>query len=348
MDSLDVKKDLYLDICCEYIVKRFGKDPGINREPGRSFMTAEMVTPDDGGKFRQFNERDLTWEASGFDFTNWSMVHDGKVFVGYSEDYEQDSDFFFKVGHPREVAELLYFLVQPASCFDAAMGESRAVKLGELVTFHALIPAGNGWRALALDRLTSDIPADFRDAVGRNLVQDVDAMIKGSTCEAWKFVERWPELVGALPDAAPLIRAGYLLQPGLNVSDALDKLASGLRTTQPFLPMFMVPSREEVSCLFLREYLNGDGKAAGQLKNAFSEGNSLDQVQAAFANVKLSMPPALTDQIRLGAQVNLMRQRVMQQAECLANTRASFADLTAKYRNAILAIDQLIEPGVSR
>ena len=342
MDSLDMKKDLYLDICREFIVKRFGKDPGKGRVPGESFMTAGMVTPEDGGKFRLFNERELIWEDSGFDFTNWCIVHDGKVFVCYPDD-DGGGGLFIRVGHPREVAELLHFLVQPASCFDAALGESRIVKLGELGSFHALIPAGNGWRSLPLARLTSDIPADFREAVGLNLVQDFDAMIKGRTCEAWKFVERWPELIGGLPDAAPLIRAGYMLQPGLNVSDALDKLASGLRTTQPFLPVLMVPSREDVSCLFLREYLNGDREAAGQLKNAFSDGNSLEQVHAALGKVELSMPAALTDQIRLAAQVNLMRQRVMQQAERLTYTRVPFGELTTKYRNAVLSIDRLME-----
>jgi hypothetical protein len=343
MDSLDAKKDLYLDICQEFIAKRFGKDPGVNREPSRSFMTAGMVTPDDGGTFRLFNQRDLTWEDSGFDFTNWSIVHDGKVFVGYSEDFEGEYDFFFKVGHPREVAELLHLFVQPASCFDAAPGASRVAKLGELAAFHALIPGGNGWRALDLARLPSDSTADFRDAVGLSLTRDFDAMIKGRTCEAWKFAERWPELIAALPDAGPLIRAGYLLEPGLNVSDALDKLASEPRTTQPFLPLLMVPSCEDVSCLFLREYLSGDRQAAGQRKNAFAEGKSLEQTHAALANVELSMPLALTDQIRLAAQVNLMRQRVMQEAECLAHTRAPFGELTATYRNAVRAIDRLVE-----
>jgi hypothetical protein len=338
------KQELYLDICHEFIVKRFGKEPGRGRVPGRSFMTATMVTPEEGGTVRRFNEADLSWDDTGQDFTNWSIVSDGKVFVSYPEDDPEDGGMFFKVAHPREVSELLCLLVQPfvEAPLASAMPPSRQLNLGDLVDMHVLIPMGDGWRALALALPPSTMPQGLPEALGSNMVQNWDSLVSGKSCEAGKFADRWPDFIGSLPDAAPLLRAGYLAKKHLNLHHALDLLAEGPRGNGPFLNMLLVPSREDVSSLYLREYLNGDFEAAKQREGAFAEENDLGKVHAGLKNVAIRMPAAFVDQIQLAAQVNLMRQRVLQQAECLANWRATFEELIIRYRDAGQAINELI------
>jgi hypothetical protein len=339
MASLDHKKHLYLDICHDFVVTRFGCDPGLNRIPGRNVITATLVTPEDGGTFRQFNESNLSWNDSGCRFTNWSIVHDGRVFVSYPDGDLDDAGMVFRVGHPREASELLHLLVQPMDCLGAAASDSLPVKLGELVDAHVLIPAGDGWRALDLGHPPPGLPHDFRMALGFNLVQDWNAMIRGATCEAGTFADRWPAVVGALPNASPLLRAGYVVRSGMNLCHAIDLLVDGPQTTAPFLNMLLVPLSENTSSFYLREYLNGDCEAATHLQATFAAENDLDKLHADLGNVVIRMPAALTEQVRLAAPVNLMRQRILQAAERLADTQASFGQLTIQSRDAVLAIE---------
>lgn len=342
MGILDHQKELYFDICQDYVYKRFGREPGLGRVPDRTFLTATMVTPEDGGKVVRFNESDLLWEDSGCVFTNWSIAHDGKVFVDYSDGDVDDDGMVFRVGHPREVSELFYLLVQPMSYFEAAVFESISWKLGDLVNMYVLIPMGDGWRGLDLAHLPSNMPPEFWEMLGRNLVQNSDSIGSDQFCEAGKFAERWPEFISALPDAVPFLRAGYLADKYLNLRHALDWMVVGPRANTMFLKVLFVPSRDDISALYLREYLNGDRKAANQLRAAFAEENELGKVHDMLKNVTIRMPAALTDQIRLAAQLNLMRQRVLHAAAIVAHERAPFGELTSQYRDATRAIKGFI------
>lgn len=341
MGILDLQKELYFDICQDYVNKRFGREPGLGRVPDRAFMTATLVTPEDGGNVVRFNEHDLTWENTFQHFTNWAIVYDadGKVFISYPEDDLDDNGMFFKVCHPREVSDLLFLLAQPVSYFESAISESIPWKLGDLVDIHVLIPMGGGWRALNLAHPPSSMPPEFWEILGCNLVQNSDSIGTDQFCEAGKFVDRWPETISALPDAAPLLRAGYLAEKNLNLRHALDLLVAGPRSNTMFLNVLLVPSGDKVSALYLREYLNGDREATKRLRDAFAEENELGKVHDILKNVTIRMPTALTDQIRLAAPVNLMRQRVIHAAEILAHGRAPFCELTAQYQDAIRAIE---------
>jgi hypothetical protein len=334
------EQDLYFNICLDFIVKMFGKNPGIDRG-GRSFLTTNLVTPADGGHVCRFNTEELKWEDWDQSFTGWSIVQDGKVFVSYPEDEPMDGGMFFKVGHPREVCELLNLMVQPVSYFGREVPPSQPRKLGDLMDFYALLPSGSGWKALNFANLPPNMTEEFKIALGCNLVQNRDALISGKSCEASKFGERWPELVGTLPDAAPLLRTGYLVDKYLNLLDPLDLLMQTSRNNAPFLNMLLVPSRSDVSALYLREYLNGDAKAAKQLREAFADENDVNIIQANLSDVLIHIPVDLFDQIQLAAQTNLMRNQLMQQAETLAYGRAPFDQLATRYRDAGRAMEAL-------
>jgi hypothetical protein len=216
------------------------------------------------------------------------------------------------------------------------------VKLGDLVDIHVLIPAGDVWRAFDLAHQPSDMPPEFLEVLRRNLVQKSNSMVSVVFWEALKIAKRWPDFISALPDAAPLLRAGYLVDKYLNLQHGLDGLVVAQRANMIFLNVLLVPSRDDISALYLREYLNGDREASKQLLGAFAEGNELGKVHDMLKNVTIRIPAALTDQIRLAAQVNLMRQRVIQAAEILAHGRAPFGELTAQCQDATRAIEGII------
>jgi hypothetical protein len=291
------KQDLYFDICLEFIIKVFGKNPGIGRGQVRSFLTTYMVTPTDGGHVCRFNSEDLKWEDWEQRFTSWNIVQNGKVFVSYPEDDPMDGGMFFKTEHPREVSELLSLMVQPVSYFLKELPASQPQRLGDLVDIYVVTPAGTGWQAT--------------------------------------------NSAGTLSDGTPLIRGGYLADKYLNLCHPLDLLMQTAQDTAPSLNVLLVPSRKDVSALYIREYLNGDAEAAKQLREAFADESDMNKIQAGLGDVPIQMPADLFDQIQLAAQTNLMRHMLIQQAESVAYARAPFDQLTTRYRDAARAMEAL-------
>lgn len=337
MHISDAQANLYLDVCTEFVVKRHGKNPGLNRTPGKHFMSALMVFTDDDSKVCFFDESDLSWEESGDDFTHWSVVSDGKVFVSYQESMPDDSGMFFQVRHPREVDELLHLLTQPASYFEKAVSGSQVRQLRDLADSYVLIPEGNGWRALSLAHIPQDMPPEFRVALGDNLVQKFESLT------ADKFSERWPSFVATLPDAASLLRAGYITDKNLNPCHGLSLLTDRLGDGGHSLRVLLVPSQADVSSLYLREYLCGDREAAKHLDSAFFEENGLDKIATTLGNVPVSLPGSTLDQIRIAAQVNLLRQRVLAEAEGFTNSTTPFDNLQASYQTAICTLRKIAD-----
>lgn len=342
MKQTDTIDNKYLDICTEFIEKRFGKDPGINRYQELDRILANLVSPEDGGKVCRFDTSDLSWVEADQNFTSWCIMANGSVYVANSEDATGDEDVHFQTRHPREAAELIHLFVQPSSRLISPISESRCLALSEIVSLYALIPCGKGLRALDLTCLPTSMPPDFRKTLGVSLNQKENSLINGEGCEAHQFEKRWPNFVGTLPDAEPLVRAGYVLCKDQPAGNGLNLLMGDPRIAGPFVYVLLVPSRDDVSSFYLGEYLNYDIDAYEQLENAFSEANDLEMICAMLANLSVRLPVDFTDQIKLVTQSNLLRQRVMQIAGELINCRAPYNNLQIQYQAAASALNRVI------
>lgn len=342
MKQTDTIENQYLDICSEFIEKRFGKDPGINRYPESDRILGNLVSPEDGGNVCWFDTSDLSWVEADQNFTSWCIMANGSVYVANPEDATGDEDIHFQTRHPREAAELIHLFVQPSSRLISPISESHCLELSELAGLYALIPCGKGLRALDLTRLPTSMPPDFRKALGVSLTQKENSLINGEGCEAHQFAKRWPNFVGTLPDAEPLVRAGYILCKDQPAGNGLNLLAGDPRIAGPFIYVLLVPSRDDVSSFYLGEYLNYDIDAYEQLENAFSEANDLEMTCAMLANLSVRLPMDFTDQIKLAAQSNLLRQRVMQSAAELINCRVPYHNLQNQYQAASSALNRIV------
>ncbi|MEI7948403.1 MAG: hypothetical protein WCJ02_17005 [bacterium] len=343
MRTSKVIQELFLDICTEFIEKRLGQNPGIIRQPGLGSIQIEMVSPEGGGRICWFDDMDFKWVETSQEFTSWAILGDGNVYVRNPQDVSGDDDLFIPVNHPREVAELLYLFVQPPAAFISDMSESHFVKLGKIADPYALIQTGKKWRALDLSRLPEDTPADFHVALGLNLTQNWKRLVQDGKFESWRFAERWPDFIGTLPDAAPLLRGGYVYMKDQCFGHGLHFLAGKADLTDPFLPTLFSPSRDDISMLYLHEFLNYDKDANHQLQSAFSEENDLGMIHSMLKKVSVTLPVNFNDQILLIIQNKLLRDRVLQQAENLVFNRTFYRNFAPRYLAAAQALSRMVE-----
>jgi hypothetical protein len=287
MNAPNADQELYFDICREHISKHFG-DLVLSRDHGQSFMTIHKVAPHDGGKAPRFYEDAKMWEDTDLDYTSWSVVQDGKVFVCYPDDVDSETGLVFNVGHPREVSELLRLFVQPAS--SVSSGEKCQYEtrlLGDVVEIYVLIPDGDAWRVLDPDTPPPGAPDDFLRVVHLNLIQNWDKLCSGDPFEAFKIAQRWPEYVKSLPTASGYLRGGYILTP-----DSVMQSAAAFSVTAPsgralFLNLLVVPAETAVSAMYLREFLNSDITAGKDVQKAFAADTDLHAFAGALKKTRL-------------------------------------------------------------
>ncbi len=337
---------LCLDIAAEFIEKRLGKEFARNLKRYSDMTVITGVEPEDGSNACAFDASKLEWFDSGMAFSNCEIWGSGTVFVSYPHPVGLSGYGCFHVGHPREFAELLHLFVQPLSALTAPLSEFRIMKLNKVADVYALFrgETENGWRALDLARLPNGMPREMRGALKNELLQDYDAMTCGRTREPPRFFEMWPELFGALPEATALLRVGYVLRKDRPATRALDlAFSEGAYLGNIFMPILIVPRGDDISTLYLREYLNSDRDAEAHLRAAFSEKNNLDMICALLTKLPITLPSDYTDQVRLAAQANLMRQRVLDEAFQLANCRAPFRQMGVRHQATIHALGRMIE-----
>ncbi|MCE9614880.1 MAG: hypothetical protein K8T26_11425 [Lentisphaerae bacterium] len=324
MNATTARQNLYLEICTEHVAGAFGDDIRLDREPGQAFMTIDKVAPQVGGKVLRFSEHEKAWDETTQEFTSWSIVHDGKVFVCYP-DKEEEGGTCFKVGHPREVAELLRLFVNPACCVtpgEKAQYESRP--FGDLADVYVLIPDGETWRVLDPAALPREATEDFRKAVHFNLIQDWDKLHSGDTVEAHKLTPHWPSLVKSLPTALEPLRDGYILAPDGRMRSAADRAVIEPSGSEVFLDLLLVPSADAISSMYLRALFNGDLTVGRDIRKAFAVDSGLDAFVQALTGMTLHVPRSIHDQIRIAAEHQLIGQWLLEVTEQLAHQRGCF------------------------
>ena len=333
---------LYLDICVEFIEKRFGKELVINRYPGRDRIHINLLSPDDGGKVCWLDTSDLSWVEADQNFMSWCIMANGSVYVANPEDATGDEDVHFQTRHPREIAELIHLFVQPSSRLISKISESRCFKLGEISGLYVLIPYGEGFRALDLKHLPAEMPADLHEDLALSLTHDGEILFSFDCPGPSWFATRWPDFVARLPDAAQLIRDGYTFNKDCHFGHGLNLLRGNSRISGPFLYFLLVPSREDVSSFYLAEYLNHDLATYEQHSAALSEGNDLETICMMLCDLPVHLPADYTEQIRFAAQHNLLKQNVITSARRLVYHRAPFDQQQGRYQAAASALDRTL------
>ena len=329
MGILDQRADNWFGVCEEYVAREFGKTVQFRRSPHGSHLNATLCVSEGGGDLRCFNLGVRTWDVMEDDEMYVQIALDGLVSVGYSLMDQADYGMVFKVGHPREVAELFHLLLNPAAHLkpeeECLYGER---KLGEIAEFRILIPDGETWRIVDPSNLPQDTPEDFRKAFHLNLSREWNHFTSGATHAAWDFAGRWPDFVKSLPVATSLVRAGYVLD-----LDGYMKSAVNLAVVPPacppsgdaFFDMLIIPSQEHVSSLYLREVFNHDKELGKRIEKAFSTSNGCETMMAAIKAIALHLPLENRRQIRLAAEQNAIRQWLLSVAERVATQRGGFS-----------------------
>lgn len=325
MRSLDKNADTYLDLCQQFMIKEFDERAILRRVPDMKIMTTSPA-PQDGSPIRCFEVGERVWEVVEEDSeTNVVITHDGRVSVSYPCQDLDHGGMNFRVGHPREVAELFHLLVYPASCItpnEATAWERR--KLGDLADFHVLVPDGTVWRIVDLGNPPKGAPADFLQALYFNVVQDWDKFCMGKAVEAHKIADCWVDGVKTLPEAVDQIKGGYVVSPDNGVCSTVERIANGPDVRQIFLDLLLVPRDKAVSCLYLRELLGRDADTGKAIRNAFSTATNFTTLRDNLAAVELYMPVQRSHQIRLAAEQILINEWLRSVTECLVNARGAY------------------------
>jgi hypothetical protein len=335
-----------MDLCVGGLAKRFGQTfvrTNVKRYADE-MLSLSCVEPKEGGNTAAFDMTTQEWVDSGQDFTRWTYCAGGTGDLSWLNPKPEWGSGFFYVRHPREFAELVALFRQPLTALRAPLPDLRTVRLSRVAELFALLPDGRyGWRAQDLVRLPKGLPRDMSRAIDRRLVQDYDTMTCGRTCAPPAFEENWPEAFGALPDATPLLREGYVLQKDRAAERALElAFEEGSNLWSTFAPVLVVPRGDDISAFFLREYLAGDRDAGAQLECAFSTEHNLAEVAEGLTSLPVTMPADVMYQIRLAAQANLMRREVLGAAFRLADCRAPFRELVVRHREAMRALDKMV------
>jgi len=332
----------FLDISAQHIEKRFGNSIDFTVQSDDGYLHAGRIVPQDGGKVCKFDETKLGWFPCGQDFTYWNVKESGKVCVGYPQDSFEDGVLNFQIGHPREVAELLHLFVQPSARMTAEISESQFFKLGKIADLYAVIASKDGLRVLDLSRLPATMPEGVRTTLALNLTQNWDRLYAGEDCPARELEDRWPDFVGGLPDAAPFLRAGYFVDLNCCLQPGYRLLQGAAGEYAPFSVILFVP-HDDVSAFYLGEYLEYDRNVVKNMRDALAVKNDLETVCALLKKTPICMPADFTDQIKLVAQTNLLRYRLIDKAKQLVYARAPYRDLSARHQAAGHALGRMID-----
>ena len=335
-----------MGLCVRHLAKRFGR-AFVQKHVKRyadELVSLSCVRPEAAGNVGVFDMTAQAWVDSGQDFANLDYCAGGTVSLSWLNPRPEWGSGFFYVRHPREFAELVALFRQPLAALRARLPDSQTARLSQVADLYALLPDGqSGWRALDLMRLPKGLPRGMRRAVDRRLVQDDDTMTCGKTCAPSAFEESWPEAFGALPDATPLLRDGYVLQKDRAAERALElAFEEGSYLWNRFAPVLVVPRGDDISAFFLREYLARDRDAGTHLECAFSTKHGLAEVAEELARLPVTLLPDVVGQIRLAAQANLMRREVLGAAFRLADCRAPFREMSIRHREAMRALEKMV------
>jgi hypothetical protein len=242
------------------------------------------------------------------------------------------------------VAELFRLLVDPAHY---VVPEEEVTfekyRLGEIFDFYALVPDGSTWRILDIAALPADATDDFLKAFYFNINRDWDNFTSGRTFEAFRFAERWPDLVRSLPEATEALRAGYLLHPEGDLLSAVDLAVIPPSERSIFLAILAVPSRKDVSSLYVRELLNGDTAICKSIRKSFTPAENLDAFMAAIKEAEFHMPKEYQHQIRIAAEHNAMRQWLLYVAERVASQRGCYLMQDKTHWHLALTLHQMLD-----
>ena len=344
MGVLEDKKDVFFSVVEEFVAKAFGSSINLALSPGGSRMTATLGTLEGGGDIRCFNLGERTWDVMEEDDIHVNISHEGLVHVRYSKEEQIDRSMAFKVGHPREVAELFHLLVDPAHYVapeeEVTFG---TYTIGEIFDLYALIPDRATWRILDLTSLPAESTEDFLKAFYFNLNRNWNNFTSGKTFEAFRFAERWTDFVRSLPVATEHLRAGYLLHPEGDLLSAVDLAVISPSERSLFLAILAVPSRQDVSSLYIRELLNGDTAICKGVRKSFTPAANLESFMAAIRSTEFHMPKEYRHQIRISAEHSAMRQWLLHIAELVATQRGCYLMQDKAHWHLAITLHQILD-----
>lgn len=331
MGMLDQLADNWFEVFEDFVAKVLGSRINYRRSLKGGRISTILGYTEGGGDMRCFNLDERTWDVIENDDIQVSVEHDGTVSVGYTLEDQAWRGMKFKVEHPREVSELFSLLIRPAKhappAEDCPFAER---KLGEVADFWFLLPDGATWRVLDPSALPPEAPDEFRKAVYSNLMLDVDAIFSETFCAAWRFAQRWPDIVKSLPAATPQVRAGYLLDAHAGtMKSAVDFAVMPPNKEEVMVQVLIVPEAKAVSAMYLREALSGDRDLGQRLLKACLVKDGLSAWIQAVKVVAIRLPVELGQQVRMATEANTIREWLRFMADKVA-TRCGFPFQTKK------------------
>jgi hypothetical protein len=333
------KRDIYLDACLNVIKRFFGKDPGIGRRAYEDDLYTQLVTPEDGSSAWCFFPSIPGWEDTKQVFMSWLIDGDGKVFVDYQNEVDDVAGMFFETRHPCEPAELLYLMTRPKVYWDRKVLDSEERLLGDLVSFHLLIPAVKPPQQRDIKDVLTSTDSSLLSDIYLNLIGDWNAAVEGRLPVGVQFAEKWGHWIKGSASADQMLAEGYVLG-----SSGHLRWAACLPHPSGDTVLLAIRLKDGVSGLFMREYMNTDAVVQAQITNAYVNSSNLNELIDNLKSVTCTIPKELPDQIRVAAEVNAMQAAVVHKARWIATSGGkSFADTLKAHAELMTKMDQLFE-----
>jgi hypothetical protein len=333
---MTIKQDIYLNTCLKEIERLFGTHEAFIKNDYDGELFTDLVTPVDGSSAWCFFPHSLEWEDTEQLCMCWRVRGDGDVIVDYQDEPEYGAMRFTAI-HPHEPVELLYLMTRPQDYWQNRKVEYENRPLGDLVTFELLAQASRPLREIPIESVTPHGDPELQADIYGNLIDDTNGMIEGRVCYGEAFAKQWREWLAGFQPAERLRAKGYLMGRTGHLWWAASLPHPAGNTI-----LLAVGVKNNVSSLFLREYLHNDDSVQRQIIEAYVETSNLADLMDALKRVTCRIPREFLDQIRVAAEVNLMRTALDIKATWLHGGGKSLEDTIQFYADRIKQLDQLL------
>ncbi len=293
----------------------------------------------------RYGVHERRWHDSGCNYA-FAIVHsNGRMFVAYTDETDEDGAMFLRIRHPREAIEMIRLMKSPLSFFQDEVEAGEPVPLSSMAEFRVLLPCRDSWKALDPSHPPEGAPKEFMADVTR-CVRDYEWPAREDLDIATTSVyEAWPQWIDGLPDADSLLREGYIVPSNMSLVPGSHLRDGRWRPARMTAKLLILPAPDnQTSWFWLREFLSFDQQASSAARRLLKGIGKLGSIPHRAHEIMLPQPRDYLGQIRQAAEINMTRQWLTFEAQTLARQRRPFGELRNLYWQAARTLDGINDP----